>query len=60
MPVILATQEAAIRRIAFQSQLRQIVQPDLISKKPVTIERDGGVAQGVGPDFKPQYRKINK
>jgi hypothetical protein len=32
-PVILATQEAEIRRIAVQSQSRQIVLKDPISKK---------------------------
>jgi hypothetical protein len=28
---------------------------DPISKKPITKKRAGGVAQGVGPEFKPQY-----
>jgi hypothetical protein len=36
MPVILATQEAKIRRIVVQSQPRQIVPRDSISKKPIT------------------------
>jgi hypothetical protein len=49
MPVILATQEAEIRRISVQSQ--QFVRPYL--EKPFT-------AQGVGPEFKPQYCKTNK
>jgi hypothetical protein len=40
MPVILATQEVEIRRIAVRSQIGQ--------KNP-------GVDQGVGPEFKPQY-----
>jgi hypothetical protein len=35
-PVILATQETEIRRIAVQSQLQQIVLKTLISKKPIT------------------------
>jgi hypothetical protein len=48
-PVIPATQEAEIRRIAVQSQPRQIVRPS-------SQKRGGGVAQGVGPEFKPQYR----
>jgi hypothetical protein len=26
-------------------------------KKPITKKRAGGVAQGVGPEFKPWYRK---
>jgi hypothetical protein len=30
-----------------------------ISKTPFT-NRTGGAAQGVGPEFKPQYQKINK
>jgi hypothetical protein len=36
---------------------------DPISKKPIThmhTERAGGVAQGLGPKFKPQYRKKKK
>jgi hypothetical protein len=32
---------------------------DTISKGP-SQKRAGGVAQGVGPEFKPPYRKINK
>jgi hypothetical protein len=34
MPIILATQETQIRRIAVQSQPRQIVPGDLILKNP--------------------------
>jgi hypothetical protein len=30
---------------------------DLILKKTFHKKRDGGMAQGVGPEFKPQYRK---
>jgi hypothetical protein len=30
--------------------------PDLKKKAPIT-KRAGGVAQGEGPEFKPQYRK---
>jgi hypothetical protein len=33
---------------------RQIVHKTLSQKKPIT-KRAGGVAQGVGPEFKPQY-----
>jgi hypothetical protein len=33
---------------------------DPISKKPITKKSTGGVAQGVGPEFKPQYCKTNK
>jgi hypothetical protein len=31
---------------------------NLISKKPFTKKGVGGVTQGVGPEFKPQYSKI--
>jgi hypothetical protein len=50
--VIIATQEAEIRRIAVQSQPRQIVQQTLSRKYP-SQKKIGGVAQGVGPEFKP-------
>jgi hypothetical protein len=47
--VILATQEAEIRRITVQSQPGQIT------------KRAGRVAQDVGPEFKPQYsQKLKK
>jgi hypothetical protein len=32
---------------------------DPISKKNPSQKRAGGVAQGVGPEFKPQYQKNN-
>jgi hypothetical protein len=32
---------------------------DPISKNPSQKKRAGGVAQDVGPEFKPQYSKIN-
>jgi ribosomal protein S20 len=54
MPVILATQEAEINRITVQSQPRQIVQKTL-SRKILHKNRAGRVAQGEGPEFKPQY-----
>jgi hypothetical protein len=54
--VILATQKAEIRRIAVQSQTRQIVHNTLSQKNP-SQKRVGEVAQGVGPECKPQYRK---
>jgi hypothetical protein len=50
--VILATQEAEIRRIEVQSQPKQVVQETLSQKSP-SQKRAGGVAQGVGPEFKP-------
>jgi hypothetical protein len=59
MPVILATQEAEIRRIEVQTQPKQIVHETLSWKNP-SQKRGGGVAQCVGPEFKPQYRKQNK
>jgi hypothetical protein len=39
-----------------QSQPRQIVREILSQKKP-SQKRAGGVAQGVGPEIKPQYCK---
>jgi hypothetical protein len=56
MSVIIATQEAEIRRIAVQSQPGQIVQATL-SRKTLPKNRASGVAQGEGPGFKPQYHK---
>jgi hypothetical protein len=58
-PVIPATQEAEIRRIAIGSQPGQIVLETLSQKNP-SQKRAGGVAQGEGPEFKPQYRKKQK
>jgi hypothetical protein len=40
-----------------RSQPGKIVLRDPISKKTFHKKRAGGVAQGVGPDFKPQYCK---
>jgi hypothetical protein len=54
--VILVTQEAEIRRIAGRSQPGHIVCETLSGKK-VTKNRAGGVTQGEGPEFKPQYQK---
>jgi hypothetical protein len=50
-PVILATQEAEIRRLEVRSQFGR---PYL--KKTHHKKWAGGVAQGVGPEFKPQYQ----
>jgi hypothetical protein len=58
-PVILATQEAEIRRTSVQSQPRQMV-PEILSRKKPSQERAGTVAQGVGPEFKPRYHKKEK
>jgi hypothetical protein len=57
MPVPLATQEVEIRRIEVQSQPRHIVCETLSQKNSSKETGAGGVAQGVGPEFKPQYRK---
>jgi hypothetical protein len=58
-PVILATQEADIRRIMVWSQAGQIVL-EISSRKNPSQKRDGGVAQGVGPEFKPPYHRANQ
>jgi hypothetical protein len=61
MPVILVTQEAEIRRIPVWSQPRANSSRDPISKKKKKITKEGGgVAQGVGPEFKPQYHTQKK
>jgi hypothetical protein len=57
MPVILATHDAEIRRIAVRSQPRQLV-CETLSQKTLHKNRDGEVAQG--PELKPQYCKIKK
>jgi hypothetical protein len=59
MSVIPVTQEAEIRKILVQSQPRQIVHKTL-SQKTHHKNRADGVAQGEGPEFKPQYHKINQ
>jgi hypothetical protein len=43
-----------------QSQPRQIVCDDPISKKNPSQKWTGGVVQCVGPEFKPQYLKKKK
>jgi hypothetical protein len=53
MPVILTTQEAEIRRITVPSQPWEIVLKNL-SRKYTSQKRASGVAQGEGPEFKPQ------
>jgi hypothetical protein len=59
-PVILATQEAKIRRIAVRSQPRVNSSKDPISAIIFITKRSIGVAQGVSLAFKPQYQSINK
>jgi hypothetical protein len=56
MPVILATQEADVRWMEVRSQPSQVVPRDPILKNS-SQKSAGGVAQGVGPEFKPQYQK---
>jgi hypothetical protein len=51
MPVILATQEAEIRRIAALSQ------PQANSLRDLSQNSADGVTQGEGPKFKHQYHK---
>jgi hypothetical protein len=58
MPVILATQEAQIRRIAVQSQPGQTVRPYL--EKNPSQKRAVGVAQGIDPKYNPQYTHTQK
>jgi hypothetical protein len=48
-----STQEIEIRKTAVQSQPGQIVRETLSQK--TQHKRAGGVAQGVGPEFKPLY-----
>jgi hypothetical protein len=59
-PVIPTTQEAEIRRITVRSQHWANHSEDPISKKTLHKNRAGGVAQGIGPEFKPQYWKKKK
>jgi hypothetical protein len=53
------TQEAEIRRITVQSQPQQVVHQTISQKNP-SQKRAGGVVQGVGLEFKPQYCKKEK
>jgi hypothetical protein len=54
MPIILATQEAEIRRITVESQPRQIVH-EILSRKILHKNR-----AGESPEFKPQYHTKKK
>jgi hypothetical protein len=49
------TQEAEIRRITVQSQPGQIVHKTLSQKEKQSQKLAGGVAQGIDPEFEPQY-----
>jgi hypothetical protein len=62
MPVIPATEEAEIRRITVERQPGQIVHRSYPEKNPSPKKKKkkkkggaGGVAQGVGPEFKLWY-----
>jgi hypothetical protein len=57
--VILATQEAEIRKTAVRSQPGETV-CDPISKNPITKNWAGGMAQGEGLEFKVQKHKKKK
>jgi hypothetical protein len=59
MLIILATQEAGIRRIVVRSQPRQTVH-ETLSRKDLSQKRAGRVAQGVDPEFKSQHHKKKK
>jgi transposase len=54
MPVILATQEAEIRRMEVQSQPRHIVLYTYLEKTH-RKKKAGGVAQSVNPEFIAQH-----
>jgi hypothetical protein len=58
-PVILATQEVEIRRNSGSKPTWANSSRDPILKN-TSPERAGGVAQGVGPEFKYQYCKKKK
>jgi hypothetical protein len=57
--VTLATQEAEIRRIAVQNLPWQVLH-ETVSQKTLHKNRTGGVAQGEGPELKPQYQNRQK
>jgi hypothetical protein len=58
-PVILATQEAEIRRITVRSQPGKIVHKILAPKYP-SQKRAGAVVQGEDPEFKTSTAKKKK
>jgi hypothetical protein len=60
MPVILATQEAEIRRITVQGQPQANSLHDPILKKTHHYKRGGGVAQDTDPEFQHQSRDKKK
>jgi hypothetical protein len=58
-PINVTIQEAEIRRFVVWSQPKKIVHETLSWKNP-SQKRAGGVAEGVGPEFKPHYWKKKK
>jgi hypothetical protein len=54
MHIILATREEETRKIVVQILPRYIV-CDTLSQKTLHNNRAGGVAEGEGPEFRPQY-----
>jgi hypothetical protein len=54
MPIILASQKEEIRQIVVRSQAGEIVH-EALSRKYSSHKSAGGVIQGVGHGFKPQY-----
>jgi hypothetical protein len=59
-PVILATQEAEIRRIKIRRQPWQNSSTRPYVQKPLHKESVGEVTQGEGPEFKHQFWKKKK
>jgi hypothetical protein len=59
MPVILATQDAEIRRIEVQSQPGQIVH-ETLSQETLHKKRPVEWFKVLGPKFKPQYKEKKK
>jgi hypothetical protein len=57
--VVLASQEADIRRITVLGQPGQTVH-ETLSLKKTSEKRAGGVAQGAGPKFKPSFQQKKK
>jgi hypothetical protein len=59
-PVILATQKAEITRIRDPTQPGQTVHERPCVQKNPSLKRAGGVAQGEGTKFQPQYHTKKK
>jgi hypothetical protein len=59
-PVTLTTWEAEIRKNMVQSQPRHTVPATPCLEKTLHKKRSGGVAEGVGPEFKPETHQKKK